>query len=185
MTHTPLPTDGLMPPRRPSAHRPRLDRLSAAGAAELRRLFTGAPAVTAEDFARLDGDLVMRTFPAPGASLGRLMARPSYFWTGKSFRHIDDRTAFGHNFFQLLGGLRALNFVATVGDSVVDHRPAVRLDYNDPRVGARRPARRIYDELREIEPDLWLGPSFLLMGGKRQSMGWFALDATVPFREIG
>ncbi|KAF0847640.1 hypothetical protein [Nocardia caishijiensis] len=185
MTQTSLPARALMPPPRPSASRPRLDRLSTATPADLHRMFTEAPAATAATFARLDGDLVMRTFPAAGAYLGRLMARPSYFWTGKSFRHTDDRTAFGHNFFQLLGGLRALNFVATVGDSVVDARPAVRLDYNDTRVGSRRPARRIYDELREVEPDLWLGPSFLLAGRKRQSMGWFALDRSVPFTEIG
>ncbi|MEV0683475.1 hypothetical protein AB0I35_06355 [Nocardia sp. NPDC050378] len=173
----------LMPPPRPSHHRPRLDRLSAEGPAGWRRLFTEAPAVTPEDFARLEGDLVMRTFPAGGAVLSRVMARPTYFWTGKSFRHTDERTAFGHNFFRSLGGLRTLNFVATLGDSVIDGITTVRLDYSDPRVGTPRPARHIYDELRAIEPDLWLGPSLLRTRSKQVSMGWFALDGSIPFED--
>ncbi|WP_280347518.1 hypothetical protein [Nocardia neocaledoniensis] len=182
MTPTPLSANGLMPIARPVDHRPRLDALSAAGTAGFGRRFAEAPAPTADDFARLDGDVTMRSFPG-GAErvLAPVMARPAYFWIAKSFRHVDRGTAVGHNVFRLLGGLRALNFVARVGDSVRDGRPAVLFDYNDPRVGSRRPARRVYDELREIEPDLWLGPSYFLAGGKRLPMGWFALDASVPF----
>ncbi|MFD3424403.1 hypothetical protein [Nocardia fluminea] len=181
MQPTPLSAHGLMPVRRPSDHRPRLDALSAAGTAEFRALFAGASDVTAADFARLDGDVTMRSFPGSGERLlGTVMARPSYFWVAKSFRHVDE-VAVGHNVFRLLGGMRALNFLATVGDSVLDGRAAVLFDYDDPRVGSRRPARRIYDELREIEPDLWLGPSYFSTRGKRVLMGWFALDASVPF----
>ncbi|MGF0319521.1 hypothetical protein [Nocardia fluminea] len=181
MQPTPLSAHGLMPVRRPSDHRPRLDALSAAGTGEFRGLFAGAADVTAADFARLDGDVTMRSFPGSGERLlGTVMARPSYFWVAKSFRHVDE-VAVGHNVFRLLGGMRALNFLATVGDSVLDGRAAVLFDYDDPRVGSRRPARRIYDELREIEPDLWLGPSYLSTRGKRVLMGWFALDASVPF----
>ncbi|WP_410869664.1 hypothetical protein [Nocardia sp. A7] len=181
MKPTPLSTYGLMPVRRPSDHRPRLDALSAAGNTEFHGLFAGAPDVTATDFARLDGDVTMRSFPGSGERLlGPVMARPSYFWVAKSFRHVG-AVAFGHNVFRLLGGLRALNFIATVGDSVIDGRPAVLFDYDDLRVGSRRPARRIYDELREIEPDLWLGPSYFSARGRRIPMGWFALDASVPF----
>ncbi|MEV0333802.1 hypothetical protein [Nocardia sp. NPDC050717] len=182
MTPTPLSADGLMPVRAPSGHRPRLDALSRAGLAEFGGLFASAPDVTARDFARLDGDVTMRSFPGSGERvLGPVMSRPSYFWVAKSFRHVAGGIALGHNAFRLLGGMRALNFVATVGDSVIDGRPAVLFDYDDPRAGSRRPARRIYDELREIEPDLWLGPSYFLARGKRFPMGWFALDASVPF----
>lgn len=182
MTQTSLSANGLMPVRTPSAHRPRLDALSAAGPTAFGPRFAAAPAVTAADFARLDGDLAMRSFPGSGERvLGALMARPAYFWVGKSFRHVDADTALGHNVFRVLGGVRALNFVATVGDSVVDGRPAVLLDYRDSRVGSGSPARRIYDELREIEPGLWLGPSYFATRGRRISMGWFALDASVPF----
>ncbi len=176
-----LSANGLMPVRSPSDHRPRLDALSAAGSTAFGELFAGAPDVTAADFARLDGDVTMRSFPGSAERLlGKVMARPTYFWVAKSFRHVDEM-AVGHNVFRLLGGMRALNFIATVGDSVIDGRPAVRFDYDDPRVGSRRPARRIYDELREIEPDLWLGPSYFARPGKRIPMGWFALDASVPF----
>lgn len=171
-----------MPVGRPSHDRPRLDALSAAGIAAFAQLFTAAPETTAADFSRLTGDLVMRSFPATGTRLlGPLMDRPAYFWVGKSFRHVDGATALGHNIFRLLGGMRALNFVATVGASVVDGRAAVRLDYNDLRAGTPGPARRIYDELREVEPGLWLGPSYFERGAKRTSMGWFALDASIEF----
>ncbi|MFF2082316.1 hypothetical protein ACFVVM_00980 [Nocardia sp. NPDC058176] len=174
-----------MPVHRPSDHRPRLDALSAAGLSAFPGLFAAAPATTTADFARLDGDVAMRSFPGSGERvLAPLMARPAYFWVAKSFRHVDPATAFGHNVFRALGGVRALNFVATVGDSAVDHRPAVRLDYSDPRVGSGSPARRIYDELREIEPDLWLGPSYFTAKGRRISMGWFALDASVEFDRL-
>ncbi|MGM7643360.1 MULTISPECIES: hypothetical protein [Nocardia] len=182
MTPTPLSAHGLMPVGRPADHRPRLDRLSAAGLATFGARFAAAPEPTAADFARLDGDVSMRSFPGSGERvLAPLMARPSYFWVGKSLRHVGDGVAVGHNVFRLLGGLRALNFVATVGDSVLDGRSAVLFDYDDPRVGSRRPARRIYDELREIEPDLWLGPSYFSTRSRRIPMGWFALDASVPF----
>ncbi|WP_336081745.1 hypothetical protein [Nocardia sp. SSK8] len=185
MPPTPLSAAGLMPVRRPSDQRPRLDRLSAAGVATFRALFDRAPATSAADFARLDGDVSMRSFPgAAERVLGPLMARPSYFWVAKSLRHLGDGTAVGHNVFRFLGGVRALNFVATVGDSVLDGRAAVLFDYDDPRVGSRRPARRIYDELREIEPDLWLGPSYFVARGRRIPMGWFALDASVSFDRL-
>ncbi|MGW5438032.1 hypothetical protein [Nocardia asteroides] len=182
MTPTPLSADGLMPIGRPADHRPRLDRLSAAGLGTFRALFAAAPAPTAADFARLDGDVSMRSFPGSAERvLAPLMARPSYFWVAKSFRHVGDGVAVGHNVFRLLGGMRALNFVSSVGDSVIDGRPAVLFDYDDPRVGSRRPARHVYDELREIEPDLWLGPSYFVTKTKRIPMGWFALDASIPF----
>lgn len=182
MTQPSLTADGLMPVRTPAAHRPRLDALSAAGLSGFAGRFATAPAVTAAEFARLDGDLAMRSFPGAGPrALGTLMARPGYFWVGKSFRQLGDGTAVGHNVFRSLGGVRALNFVARVGASVVDGRAAVLLDYGDPRTGSGSPARRIYDELREIEDGLWLGPSYYAARGRRISMGWFALDASVPF----
>ncbi|MFC4374648.1 hypothetical protein ACFO5K_11120 [Nocardia halotolerans] len=181
---TPLSADGLMPVRRPTARRPRLDRLSATGIGEFRTLFAEASPVTAADFARLDGDVAMRSFPAVGQRvLGALMARPTYFWVGKSFRHTTESVALGHNVFTALGGVRAMNFVATVGRSVVDGRPAVCLDYTT-RPGVPESARGIYDELREIEPGLWLGPSYFRTRGRRLPMGWFALDASVPFDAV-
>ncbi|MFD4443384.1 hypothetical protein ACFWPK_26770 [Nocardia sp. NPDC058519] len=182
MKPTPLSGNGLMPVHRPSDQRPRLDALSTKGIATFTELFTAAPETTASDFGRLTGDLVMRSFPATGTRLlGPLMDRPAYFWVGKSFRHVDGGMAFGHNIFRLLGGMRALNFVATVGASSVDGRAAVRLDYDDLRAGKPGPAHRIYDELREIEPGLWLGPSYFKRGAKLTSMGWFALDASIEF----
>ncbi|MFC4126743.1 hypothetical protein [Nocardia rhizosphaerae] len=182
MTQTPLSADGLMPVSRPSDERPRLDALSAAGLGAFGALFAAAPPPTPADFARLDGDVTMRSFPGSAQRvLAPLMARPSYFWIAKSLRHVGGGIAVGHNVFRLLGGMRALNFVAAVGPSVLDGRAAVLFDYDDPRVGSRRPARHVYDELREIEPDLWLGPSWFTTATRRIPMGWFALDATVPF----
>ncbi|MFD3507088.1 hypothetical protein [Nocardia sp. NPDC058666] len=181
LPQTPSSETGSMPVCRPSPHRPRLDALSAAGIPALAEMFTAAPETV--DFTHLTGDLVMRTFPVPGTRvLGALMRRPGYFWVAKSFRHVDGGMAYGHNVLRLLGGMRALNFVATVGESAFDGRAVVRLDYADPRVGTPGPLRRVYDELREVEPGLWLGPTYRKKrGGNLSSMGWFALDASVEF----
>ncbi|WP_188827689.1 hypothetical protein [Nocardia camponoti] len=173
---------GVMPVRRPADERPRLDALSEKGIAEFPALFGDAASVTDSDFARISGDLVMRSFPCTGAKFfARFMNKPTYFWLGKSFRHAEPGVAYGHNIFRFLGGVRGLNFVATIKDSELDGRPAVVMDYDDARLGSRRPGRAIYDELREVEPGLWLGPSFHVRNGKKKLMGWCVLDASVPF----
>ncbi|MGW5312253.1 hypothetical protein ACWEVD_18985 [Nocardia thailandica] len=170
-----------MPVFRPVARRPRLDAVSALPVPALARAFADAPSTTQADLTRLDGDLVLRSIAGTGtALLRRILDRPSFFWAGKSFQPTDGGYATGHNVFTVLGGARALPFTASVGPSSIDGEPAVLIDYDDPRVPGSRLMRRLHDEMREIEPDLWLGPS-IVRTGRRRVMGWFALDGTVPF----
>ncbi|MET9213915.1 MULTISPECIES: hypothetical protein [unclassified Nocardia] len=176
---------GLMPVRRPDDHRPRLDRLSTVPITDLARRFSAATPTSAQDLDRLDGDLMLRGFAPVGTGvLQRILSRPSFFWMGKSFRRVDDELIAGHNFFTALGGSRGLPFAATIGPSVVDGRPAVRIDYGDPRLAGTWLTRRLYDELREIEPGLWLGPGFLRIGQRRVTACWFAVDSSVGYGEV-
>ncbi|MFI8973440.1 hypothetical protein ACIGO9_11180 [Nocardia asteroides] len=182
MTSTLPSGTGLMPVRRPDDHRPRLDDLSTLPIATLARRFAGAPPTTTRDLGRLDGDLILRGFAPVGTGLlRRILARPSFFWQGKSFRRVDDGLIAGHNFFSVLGGTRGLPFIATIGPSVLDGLPAARIDYGDPRVRGTALSRRLYDELREIEPGLWLGPGYLRIGGRRVTLCWFAVDSSVGY----
>ncbi|MGW6724721.1 hypothetical protein ACWF9G_02350 [Nocardia sp. NPDC055029] len=184
MTITDVPS-GSMPLPTASARRPRLDALAELNIHELRRLFREAPATTPADFDRLSGDLVLRGLALPGGALmRRLVARPGFIWTGKSFRRVDAATTFGHNFFNAFGGTRALPFVATVGPSMTDGASAARIDYGDQRVRGTWWSRRLYDEVREIEPGLWLGPGYLRIGGTRITLCWFAVDKTVSFEVV-
>lgn len=170
-----------MPVPRPVPRRPRLDAVSALSIPALARAFADAPATTQADLTRLDGDLALRSIAGSGrALLRRVLDRPSFFWAGKSFQPDGRGFATGHNVFTVLGGARALPFTVSVGPSSIDGEPAVLIDYDDPRVPVSRLTRRLHDEMREIAPDLWLGPS-IWQTGRRRVMGWFALDGTVPF----
>lgn len=181
ITHSSVSGD-VMPLGIPYAHRPRLDAITGLGSAELERRFRAAHPPTAGDFDRLSGDLVLRGLALPGGSVSRrIAARPGFFWTGKSFRRIEEGVTYGHNFFTVLGGARALAFVATIGPSAIDGAPSVHIDYGDPRVRGPRYARWLYDELREIEPGLWLGPGCLRIGGRLVILCWFAVDDTIGF----
>ncbi|MFJ9371577.1 hypothetical protein ACIRRA_45330 [Nocardia sp. NPDC101769] len=176
---------GLMPVHPASVHRPRLDMLSGLSRDRLKQLFTGADAPGDDSARALHGDQVLRGFaPVGGRVLNRVLTRPGFFWTGKSFRDLGDGTMLGHNFFQLAGGMRALPFVATVGESRTDGRPAVRIDYGHPRVANQGPSRWLYDEIREIEPGLWLGPGYLRRDRSLVNVCWFALDTTVEFDDL-
>ncbi|MGF0316921.1 hypothetical protein [Nocardia fluminea] len=155
------------------------------GVGQFRELFDAAETPDNSAAQALHGDLVLRGFaPAGPRVLNRVAQRPGFFWTGKSFRDLGDGTMAGHNFFQLAGGMRALPFVATVGESVTDGRAAVRIDYGDPGLNNPRPARWLYDEIRQIEPGLWLGPGYLRVSDRvRLTACWFALDRTVEFED--
>ena len=171
-----------MPLGVPDVRRPRLDAITGLGSAELERRFRAAPRPTQGDFDRLSGDLVLRGLALPGGSVSRLIAaRPDFFWSGKSFRRVEKGVTYGHNFFTVLGGARALPFVATIGPSAFDGAPSVHIDYGDPRVRGPRYARGLYDELREIAPGLWLGPGRLRLGGRLVTLCWFAVDDTIGF----
>jgi hypothetical protein len=108
--------------------------------------------------------------------LRRLAGARAFPWGGKSFFRVDAKTGRGINRVRL-GPLRFdwYPFDTRVERSLVDGRDTVMLDYDKPE----NPffIRRIHDEIREIEPGLYLGPAMWKddAGGAAHVL-WFALD---------
>jgi hypothetical protein len=116
---------------------------------------------------------------AHGASFEglRRIARSARFpWGGKSFFRVGPERGRGINRVRLgPARLEWYPFETRVETSLVDGRPTILLDYDKPE----NPffIRRIRDEIREIEPGLFLGPAMWRdsKGGAAQVL-WFALD---------
>ncbi len=157
-----------------------LDDLAALAPADLAALYAtaGMPARLDE----LDGDLVGRMLAVRGTkgvvlrSLAGFSRHAGFPWEGKSFRAIDARTGTGINRVHLGGRHRLFPFRTKIGPSVVDARPAVLLDYDDPD----NPGfiRAVHDEVREVQRGLFFGPAcWKGRGGDTPVVLWFALDA--------
>ena len=148
---------------------------------ELEALYRSAPVPAT--LRALDGALAGRMLAwrridrGPLARALRRVARsPAFVWEGKTFAAHDDRTGTGHNRIQLrgvLGRQPLFPFTTSFAASLLDGRPTVAIDYD-------RPAnpwwmRRIHDEVREVEPGLFLGLD--LWRTRRRSIGlvWFSL----------
>ena len=101
-------------------------------------------------------------------------------WGGKSFFRVAHDQGRGINRVRL-GPARFewYPFDTRVETSLVDGRPTVLLDYDKPE----NPffIRRIRDEIRELEPGLFLGPAMWKddRGGAAHVL-WFALDFRDP-----
>lgn len=174
----------LMPVQPFSADQQRLDGLRSYSTAEIEAAFRDAPLPTTDDLVKLEGESPMRGLglisPFRGRKLfARELVGPGFFWTGKSFRREDDETLFGHNIFLGAGGVRAFPFVSTVGPSLLDDRPCVRIEYSHPRIKGTKLMAPGLDEIREVEPDLWMGPGYLRTKRRNMLVAWFALDFTV------
>lgn len=130
----------------------------------------------------LDGPLVGRmlavryTRPV-SALIRRLAASRRFVWAGKTWRSESEQRGTGINRISLpglLGRQDLFPFVTSFGPSKLDGRPAVLLDYSSP---ANPPyIRPIHDEVREIEPGLFLGPAMWKRGERAAVVLWFALD---------
>lgn len=157
-----------------------LDALAQLSSAELEHCFAAGAAVplgavTGDPVGRV---LAVRGFDAgPLAAVRRWIARtPLILWEGKSFRAEPGAdTGFGGNRARL--GVRGivLRFATSEGPSIVDGRPCLRIDYDiasNPRL-----ARRIYDELREVSPGLYLGRGGCVGRHRTHLVLWFAVDA--------
>jgi len=108
------------------------------------------------------------------ASFARSAAFP---WGGKSFRSKDGGHGTGINRLRLgkSGGRhRLFPFATRLGASVIDERPCVVLDYDDPD---NPPViRAIHDEVREVAPRLFLGPACVKRkSGTPATVLWFGL----------
>jgi hypothetical protein len=117
------------------------------------------------------------------ARLLRALSRASRFpWGGKSFQGDGDRGD-GVNRVHLFGRHRLFPFVTRVQPSVLDGAPCVALDYDLPDNPAA--IRAIHDEIREVDPGLYLGPAMWKARGGPTLVLWFGLDTRTQAQPIG
>jgi hypothetical protein len=157
-----------------------LDRLADLDGEALAALYRAAPPPTS--VGPLEGAPRGRMLAVRGldrglpAGLVRRLARASFFpWGGKSFSGQGAHGA-GINRVALGPGGRhqLFPFATSIGTSRIDGAPAILLDYDRPENPA--PIRAIHDEVRAIEPGLYLGPAMWKRAGGPALVLWFALD---------
>lgn len=109
-----------------------------------------------------------RTTNGPLARTARAFARSGVFpWYGNNFTSHDGKAGEGINRINLL---RLYNptwfrFETSFAPSLIDDRRCLRLNYNLP--GNPPGIRHIVDELREVAPDVYLGPAQLVIGTRQ------------------
>jgi hypothetical protein len=159
-----------------------LDSLATRSLAELEARYRAAPVPTSMRAA--DGELpgrmlAVRGLPGPIARpIARWAGSRSFLWEGKTFRATSDRAGVGHNRLVVRGVLGRQNlfpFATSFGPSAIDGAPTLILDYDL----ADNPGfiRAVHDEVREVEPGLFLGPAMWKSSGRRTLVLYFALDA--------
>ncbi|HEY3819697.1 MAG TPA: hypothetical protein VGL81_21160 [Polyangiaceae bacterium] len=118
----------------------------------------------------------------PARLLRQLAGSSAFPWGGKSFAG-NGETGTGLNRVHLAGRHQLFPFLTSVGPSVLDGAPCVVLDYDLP--DNPRLIRAIHDEVREIEPGLFLGPAMWKAASGPKLVLWFALDTRVQAPAVG
>src|SRR5262245_37852897 len=138
-----------------------------------------------------DGVLVGRMLAMRGADRGpvarwlrRLARSPTFVWQGKTLAaHADDRGEGVNRICApgVLGRQRLFPFASRFGASLFDGRPTIVIDYDRPD----NPwwMRRVHDEIRELEPGLFLGLDLWRTRTRSVGLVWFTLDAR-PLRRL-
>jgi hypothetical protein len=126
----------------------------------------------------LDGDLRgrMLALPRAGRSLAGVVralgAWDRFPWRGKSFRSTDAAHGEGFNRY-VTGRIHLHHFSTSVGPSRAGDFDAVQLDYD--RSDNPSFVRGIKDEVRAIEPGLFLGTAWVVRRGKPRLACYFGL----------
>ena len=115
-------------------------------------------------------------------SIRRFAGARAFPWGGKSFASSDAGFGRGINRVKLGGRHLLFPFETDFSPSLIDGRPAIRLDYDlgDNPNGIRH----IHDEIREVSPGLFLGPAMWKSGPKATFVLWFALDTEMQATPI-
>jgi hypothetical protein len=110
----------------------------------------------------------------------RLAARAFFPWDGKTFGALGADEGRGDNRVKaIVTMLDLFDFRTRVEPSVVDGKPCVYLDYEQP--GNPWFIAKIRDEIREVSPGLWLGPAMWKTGPREAAhVLWFAVDFNRP-----
>ncbi len=158
-----------------------LDDLAGMSEEQLRTLYCAATvgAVFFEREGRPKGRMLAVRKLATGtpfASLKSFARNNAFPWGGKSFFRVNSSEGRGINWVRLpLGRFEWFPFDPRLEKSLVDGEDTIVLDYDKPE----NPffIRRIHDEIREVEPGLFLGPAMWKQGGREAAhVLWFALD---------
>jgi hypothetical protein len=101
-------------------------------------------------------------------------------WDGKSFFAVSPQNGRGINRIKVLNSnFDAFPFETKVVSSVIDNKPCILLDYDQPE----NPwfITQIRDEIREVSPRLFMGPAMWKDGnGGATLVLWFAVDFNSP-----
>jgi hypothetical protein len=111
-------------------------------------------------------------------ALQRFARSPSFVWEGKTLASHDDHAGEGYNRVHLrgvLGHQHVFPFASRFGASLLDGRPTVVIDYD--RDDNPWWMRRVHDEIRELEPGLFLGLDLWRTRARSLGIVWFALGA--------
>ncbi len=157
-----------------------LDDLAAMSVDELTALYESGS--VPDDLSALDGDPTCRMLTVVGpvgrgavASTVRGFARSRAFpWAGKRFRASATDRGSGINRLRLAGERPAFPFDTSFQPSAVDGAPCIVLDYDKPE----NPwfIRQVHDELREVDPGLFLGPAMWKTKSDPALVLYFACD---------
>jgi hypothetical protein len=139
-----------------------LDRLLERSCHELEGMYRLARAPRLMD---VQGDLrgrmlawpVLDAYPLLGEGLRAFASSRGFPWRGKSFRPFDDDRGEGVNRV-LSDRVRLFRFDTSIGRSRAGDFDALHLDYDLD--GNPSFIRRVEDEIREIEPGVWLGQAY-------------------------
>lgn len=173
----------VLPRRRRS-----LAELSLLESAALETLFGAAEPLSLDS---LQGHPRGRVLAIPGwdrgpvaALLRGLHASRGWPWEGKSFAlrpGAAEGTGINRVFLPTHRGLFPFRTYAT--SSVVDGKPCFAIDYDVPENPRR--ARDVYDEVRKVDDQLYLGRGMRRRPGREPRLVlWFALDSSVPDRPV-
>jgi len=159
-----------------------LDTLASLKHDELDALYRNATVSTTMHAA--DGKLIGRMLTVKGLpggiakSLRAWAASPSFVWEGKTFQAHSETRGEGHNRVfipRALGRQNLFPFATSFGPSAIDGKPTLILDY-DLRANPSY-IRKIHDEIREVQPGLFLGPAMWKTAKAKVHVLWFALDS--------
>ncbi len=109
-----------------------------------------------------------------GSYVSRKSAEPDFVWAGKSFRPKDARTGTGFNRLRLWGIQDAFPFNVAIAKSLYDGRKTITLDFDVPENPSWE--KPTWDELREVSPGIYMGPTSLRRPSGIMLMAWFGVD---------
>lgn len=100
---------------------------------------------------------------------------PDFTWNGKSFHAHAKTTGRGINRLRLWGVQAGFPFEVKIAPSLIDGKPCIALDFTvDENPWWEKPT---YDELREIAPRVYMGPSMYKTKQGVRILAWFGVDA--------